>query len=173
MADKSAREVMAATELVQYHLSQAAEFAATLQRIAFDQWLSHGLTAGWTDFESPLEMVFWLWFRACQSASAKVFSVQTQFDIEINGKAYRSDFAVLADDGDASQLLLVEVDGHAFHERTPEQVAVRDSRDRALLSSGFKVFYFSYQELTTKPWDCVYEVLLAARAEQERRGLGK
>jgi hypothetical protein len=50
--------------------------------------------------------------------------------------------------------LIVECDGHDFHERTKEQAANDRSRDRAAMLAGFEVFRFTGSELWRDPWGC-------------------
>ena len=54
--------------------------------------------------------------------------------------------------------LVVECDGHDFHERTKEQAAKDRSRDRALNSEGYDVFRFTGSELWRDPWGCAEQV---------------
>ena len=54
--------------------------------------------------------------------------------------------------------LVVECDGHEYHERTKEQAASDRSRDRKLTSLGFDVFRFTGSELWRDPWDCACQV---------------
>lgn len=55
--------------------------------------------------------------------------------------------------------LVVECDGHEFHERTKEQAARDRSRDRALQASGHTVMRFTGSELYRDPMGCVLEVM--------------
>lgn len=55
--------------------------------------------------------------------------------------------------------IVVETDGHDFHERTKAQARKDRSRDRALQSLGFEVFRFTGSEITAAPGTCAGEVL--------------
>ncbi len=55
--------------------------------------------------------------------------------------------------------LIVECDGHDFHERTKEQAAKDKSRDRSLVMSGYEVFRFTGSELWRDPLKCAFQVL--------------
>lgn len=50
--------------------------------------------------------------------------------------------------------LVIECDGHNFHERTKEQAAKDRSRDRELTNLGYEVYRFTGSEIWTDPWDC-------------------
>lgn len=55
--------------------------------------------------------------------------------------------------------LVVECDGHDFHERTKEQAAKDRSRDRALITKGYTVFRFTGSELWRDPIGCADQVI--------------
>lgn len=55
--------------------------------------------------------------------------------------------------------LVVECDGHDFHERTKEQAAKDRARDRHLLLEGYEVFRFTGSELWRDPWGCAGQVI--------------
>jgi very-short-patch-repair endonuclease len=94
--------------------------------------------------------------------------ISRQVEVDAGGRRYRLDF-VLCHDPVAARMMdalsiecprvAVEVDGHAFHERTPEQVAHRNERDRALQRDGWRVFHFSWSELTQRPEQCLLDLL--------------
>ena len=85
---------------------------------------------------------------------------------------YRVDFVVSAwtfgrvwggkdgpQDGPARwRKLIVECDGHDFHERTKEQAARDRSRDRALTALGLEMFRFTGSELWRDPMGCAEQV---------------
>lgn len=77
---------------------------------------------------------------------------------------YRVDFlihaAALAQDGNIGRWrrLVVECDGHDFHERTKEQAAKDRSRDRWLTSNDYDVFRFTGSELWRDPMGCAEQV---------------
>lgn len=54
--------------------------------------------------------------------------------------------------------VVVECDGHNFHERTKEQAAKDRKRDRVLQEMGFNVFRFTGSELWRDPMGCAEQV---------------
>lgn len=70
--------------------------------------------------------------------------------------AVRVDFLLFAKDG---RRLVIECDGHEFHERTKEQAARDRSRDRMLLAHGCPVVRFTGSEIYRDVQGCVYEVV--------------
>lgn len=55
--------------------------------------------------------------------------------------------------------LIVECDGHDFHERTKEQAAKDRSRDREAQESGYEIFRFTGSELWKDPIGCARQVI--------------
>lgn len=54
-------------------------------------------------------------------------------------------------------MVLVEIDGHIWHEKTPEQVEKDKQRERAIMAAGYRVVRFSAREVFRDPVKCVYE----------------
>lgn len=86
-------------------------------------------------------------------AGSREWFIEPQCQID----SYRVDFAIGPWPKDG-RLLIIECDGHDFHERTKEQAARDRSRDRFLQSCGFKVFRFTGMELHREVFVCAYEV---------------
>lgn len=59
--------------------------------------------------------------------------------------------------------ILIECDGHDFHERTKEQAARDKKRDRFLQSKGWQVFRFTGSEIYNDPIACAREALGAVK----------
>lgn len=130
----------------------------------------------WTAVESPLEVIFyveWLAHRgaACIAGDGRALGLCPQVDVAGPGYRYRLDFAVVPLEPIHNVLLrklqrpllfAVELDGHDFHERTVEQVAYRNRRDRDLQAVGWRLFHFSGAEIHRQAHECVREVYTAA-----------
>lgn len=80
------------------------------------------------------------------------------------------DFAFILP-GEHATRIIVELDGHDFHERTPEQAQKDKSRDRELQAKGWHVLRFTGREVLRDPWLCLNEVetLLRAKAVLARQ----
>jgi very-short-patch-repair endonuclease len=73
---------------------------------------------------------------------------------------YRVDFLLLHSKGlEGVGGIVIECDGHEFHEKTKEQAAKDKARDRDLQERGYKVFRFSGSEIWRDPFACAREVL--------------
>ena len=84
-------------------------------------------------------------------ANGQAFYVFPQFPIG----PYRADFALISSSG----FLVVECDGHDFHERTKEQAAHDRKRDRFMVADGWTVLRFTGSEIHRDPVMCGREVL--------------
>jgi very-short-patch-repair endonuclease len=58
--------------------------------------------------------------------------------------------------------VIVECDGHDFHERTKEQAKRDRSRDRAFQNLGYKVFRYTGSEIFNDPFSCAREAYFTA-----------
>lgn len=72
---------------------------------------------------------------------------------------YRADFVVqLFLEGVLRSTVVVECDGHDFHERTKEQASRDRSRDRAMTADGYTVMRFTGAEIHKDAAACAAEV---------------
>lgn len=77
---------------------------------------------------------------------------------------FTSDFLIGWTYKDERPKIVIECDGHQFHEKTKEQAAHDKSRDRWMQSQGYLVFRFTGSEIYKNAFGCafeVYEALLA------------
>lgn len=76
---------------------------------------------------------------------------------------WRTDFLICATQNGPSgknswRKVIVECDGHDFHERTKEQAAKDRSRDRDAQMSGLHILRFTGSEIWRDPWGCAEKV---------------
>jgi len=79
---------------------------------------------------------------------------------------YRADFLLEL----GARRLIIECDGHDFHDRTKQQAAYDRSRDRELLQIGIPTVRFTGSEITHSPERCAddaYRCLLALPDERK------
>lgn len=62
-------------------------------------------------------------------------------------------------DANTFRPIIVECDGHEFHERTKEQAARDRRRDRSAVVNGIPLMRFTGSELWRDPWGCAAEFL--------------
>ncbi len=89
--------------------------------------------------------------------------VEPQKAVYTEGARYRADFFVyLVEAYDKRRPLrsplIVEVDGHAFHEETRFQAASNKRRDRAMVAEGFRDVRFAGSEVYNRPEQFAGEV---------------
>lgn len=82
----------------------------------------------------------------------------TYYNRQVRIDRYTVDFLFTMNCKGAKRYLVVECDGHAFHERTREQAAHDKRRDRNLMRAGFQVMRFTGAELFRDPVKCIEEV---------------
>lgn len=131
------------------------------------------------EVESPLEAVFLTWFLAAQTShdidpDQDFIKLHQQYEVVIHGERFRLDFAILVNNDHVIERakrfglnppkFAIEVDGHTFHEKTKDQVARRNSRDRLLQSEGWIVLHYSWSEVIEDPLDVVTKSWLQAYA---------
>lgn len=73
---------------------------------------------------------------------------------------YRADFAIhyRAEVGKQGHKIIIECDGHDFHERTKDQARRDRSRDREMTVAGYKVFRYTGSEIYRDPLRCAQQV---------------
>lgn len=69
---------------------------------------------------------------------------------------FRADFAILSTE--TGRRLVVECDGHEFHDRTIEQAAYDKARDRHMLARGFPVMRFTGAEVYRQIDLCISDI---------------
>jgi very-short-patch-repair endonuclease len=76
---------------------------------------------------------------------------------------YRADFGISSwvheDDESPPFIVIIEVDGHDYHERTKEQAERDKSRDRFMTATEARVFRFTGREVWRDAEACAAEVL--------------
>jgi very-short-patch-repair endonuclease len=168
-SDFLAKQVALATRYAE--MSASERFKETMEHSA----LEGGSLCG-VRFESPLEAAFYAWWTAFDFQT-RVFhdlDLWPQRWVTASGERYRLDFAVhcsgdlherLSRFGLQWQPIAVELDGHAFHEKSREQVTRRNKRDRDLQAAGWKVFHISFDEMEQRHVEAAFEVYDYAKSQ--------
>lgn len=111
--------------------------------------------------ESPVEKLMFVALERCRKTfdfPADSFYWELQHNIP--GTRFRVDFLVsmLGEDGSMKQVV-VECDGHDFHEKTKEQAKKDKQRDRALTRMGLPLLHFTGSEIWRDADKCAHEVM--------------
>jgi very-short-patch-repair endonuclease len=113
--------------------------------------------------ESPIERLLGVGIYNSQEywrmlADDGMLNIFPQMEIICGKKTYRVDFQISAIVKGKEKILVVECDGHNFHEKTKEQ-AIRDrQRERDLTKNGYIVVRFTGSEIFNSPYKCVREI---------------
>ena len=123
--------------------------------------------------ESPIEQIFyaqWKYEEETYHSSALFLRPQFQIlkykvDFEVDSFSYFLNSSTKPDIVSLEQLavelpkVVIELDGHDFHEKTAEQVSRDKSREREIVAAGYTMFRFSGREVVRCPEKCVNEVM--------------
>lgn len=71
----------------------------------------------------------------------------------------RVDFALFAHDGLRWRRLIIECDGHDFHERTKEQAGADRAFDRFVQGRGEQIYRFTGSQIFNSPMSCANDIL--------------
>ena len=88
------------------------------------------------------------------------------------GKIPIRENGIIINQADYIKEVLVECDGHDFHEKTKEQVQKDKKRDRDLASKGYTLLRFTGSEIWKDPFKCaseIYQYLAGTRDDRSAR----
>lgn len=119
--------------------------------------------------DSPIEAIFGAAFYVACSLHGTPLRLLREFPASMANEPfivpqfviapYRVDFLIGIGERHTrmGRCIVVECDGHDFHEKTKEQAAKDKARDRALLVRVAKVIRFTGSELHARPYECADE----------------
>lgn len=156
-------------------LERAADLHADSERRKFlDQMGASLLEAG---MESPIEDLFWTSFNALCAAHYLEVNPDPEFGVKgepvpgygvyVTPQAkigkYRVDFLVQQNGIGPDEHLrpvIVELDGHDFHDKSKQQRSYEKARDRALIKAGYRVLHYTGSDIFADPFAVAHEVLV-------------
>lgn len=115
-----------------------------------------------------------LWWAGDQPADDDVLlRIRDEFFTiypQVQVLSYRADFLLLARFllRDTILKIVIECDGHNFHERTKEQAQHDRERDRRMTAAGYKVFRFTGSEIFRRARRCAGEIEGYLKEEYQR-----
>lgn len=125
--------------------------------------------------QSPLEHLFWCATAAMCQANYEPFNPDPDFEKgePVPGKGvclrpqvfvgkYRVDFVASKTPHFEQQRcspVVVELDGHDFHDKDKKQRAYEKARDRFLVKQGYRVVHYTGSEIVADPFKAAHEVL--------------
>jgi very-short-patch-repair endonuclease len=167
---------MSENQKINIALDNYIELERTIERSVFDLWASH--------CGSPIERIMGAalyWARLYGNRLQPLYpdgkihdrGAIVYTDVTVTNQCqigdWRVDFFVRSYDPDMK--IIVECDGHEFHERTAEQAERDRSRDRLYQEKGYIVLRFTGREIYRDPVGCAQQVtrLIEDRGIKEHR----
>lgn len=129
--------------------------------------------------ETPIEVLLGLEIRreidSLNGTEGLYYYLHPQYEIEVSDSLYRVDFLlapVMAEKITTYPNIVIECDGHDYHERTKEQAKRDRARERELLKAGYRVVRFTGSEIVANPKKCAWEVISITKQVQKELGFG-
>lgn len=158
--------------------SKVSDLRGRWEADSFSHWMSSHLFEG--KMESPIEHLFFLGFHAatplsyCEVSANRFdgdpcpYPVGLHIEPQVQISDYRVDFLVSYRIVAAAEVVLavIELDGHAFHDRDKVQRSYEKRRDRELQRLGYMVLHFTGSDVVADPIRCGFEVLDAIGANR-------
>ncbi len=153
-------------------IDKTSKSYAMMQEERFSQELYYNLQE--RGLASPIEDIFFIAIRLqchemlVEFEPAPIYNNSTDqvtypdgiyIDHQVKVGSYNADFMITHIKEKESHRIIVEVDGHDFHDKNKYQRAYEKSRDRFFLKSGFKVFHYTGSEVVNDPHRVAFEVL--------------
>ena len=110
--------------------------------------------------KSPIEQILYMAMKLTCGCHYFDFEPQKEI-IADSGKKYYADFAIYSTDESSYYdiVLLVECDGHEYHEKTKAQVRRDNEREYDLRMSGYDILHFSGSQIYADPFKCANEII--------------
>lgn len=120
-------------------------------------WLVARCLADNSKCESPIESLFFAAHALLRPTLPNHSAVHFAQQVKIG--QYRADFVFTVEDpAGKSCRLVVEIDGHDFHERTKEQAQRDKARDRYMTGEGIQVMRYTGSEIWANPFAAIEEI---------------
>ena len=155
-------------------LDRAADLYAKMESDGFSQRMhTNCLERG---MQSPIEDMFWIACATMCKAASIEFNPEPEFSkdgVMVDGCGifvypqrkvgdYRVDF-LLSQNGigpdEFLKPIVVELDGHEFHDKDKRQRSYEKARDRFLVKEGYRVLHFTGSDVVADPFKVAYEAL--------------
>lgn len=128
--------------------------------------IADDLEGGFFDYcDSPIEKIFLLVMEIYKCTHNVHFEIHPQYEIQTEKGEYIADFLISFSDyyiatgyyPENNIEIIIECDGHEFHEKTKAQVKRNNERDLALKKAGYEVLHFSGSQIYNDYAKCVSE----------------
>jgi very-short-patch-repair endonuclease len=120
-------------------------------------WLVENFPSGAS--ESPIEALLYAGWELMLPKLMLVPEAKVKLEQQVSMGSYRADFLLRINDLEGNtKKLVVEVDGHDFHEKTKQQAAHDKARDRWMTANGYQLMRFTGSEVWANPLACAKEI---------------
>lgn len=162
---------------VRTFIDRAADLVAKVEAERFGQNMFCDLLL--KGMASPIEDLFWIAMYAQCRANYEEFNpdealsadgpvpVGVYVKPQVTIGRYRVDFLVTRVPLAKGQLVapvIVELDGHDFHDKDKKQRAYEKARDRHFVKCGYQVLHYAGSEVVADPFKVAHEVLCLLKA---------
>ena len=111
------------------------------------------------EIKSPIEQIFITAFELYIKLLKKDYIfLLSQREIRIDKKRYVADFYFESDEYvnkfDTNKKIIIECDGHDFHQKTKQQVQYDNEREYDLKMAGYEIIRFSGTQIYNNPFKC-------------------
>lgn len=169
------------TQDVMAYLGKISDAYGTFKADCFSQDMFCTFTEG-DDIKSPIEQLFFIAARFVAETNFTAFNPDSEWDAltkqDIPGVGihcwpqvkignYRVDFAIrlerlfVGSRAKDARKVIVELDGHAFHDKDKHQRAYEKARDRFLTTQDYRVLHFTGSEVVADPLRVAHDSLQA------------
>lgn len=123
------------------------------------------LLYGCTPIEAIFDMAFQTYVLGGGEFEGKTFYfLEEQHEVLIREKRYVVDFF------NEKSNLIIECDGHDFHQKTKEQVRKDNEREYDLKMAGYNILRFSGSQIYNRPFECAEKAYLYIEKLVQERG---
>jgi very-short-patch-repair endonuclease len=156
-------------------LDKASTLYSNMKAEGFSQWMYTAMIED--GIQSPIEDLFFIAFNAMAESSFSEVNPPYLFNnidattscgrgvyikpqYKIN--KYKVDFMIHSHGIAPEEYctpVVIELDGHDFHDKNKQQRAYEKSRDRHIVKSGFRILHYTGSEIFADPFKAAYEVL--------------
>lgn len=127
--------------------------------------------------KSPIEKIFLVAFQIVSIARKNELQegdegimIFPQFEIESKNKTFYADFIVGIERSKNPIEIVVECDGHEFHQKNKQQVERDNEREYEIKKAGYEVLRFSGSQIYNNPFKCANDVFDYLLIKEEREG---
>lgn len=174
----SGTKIRELSENVWAFLDKAGTLFARMEEERFRQEMhANCLECG---MQSPIEDLFWIAMVLRCKAEYEAFNPTPELvdgrvvyphGVYVNPQSkigpYRVDFLVTREpclEVQRTEPVVVELDGHAFHDKDKRQRAYEKARDRFLVKNGCRVLHYTGSEIVADPFKVAHEVMCLLNA---------